>query len=317
MDPVPVVMDNLSKRFGATRALCGLSVRIDRGAVFAMLGPNGAGKTTTLRMLLGLVRPDAGSVQVFGLDPAREGRRVREQIGVLLENDGLYERLSALRNLEFHGKIQRVERKLRRQRAEELLSTFGLWERRNELVARWSTGMRKKLAIARALLHSPRLLLLDEPFSGLDPTAAAELRGTLLGLAQEKSLTVLLTTHDLSHVEKIGSQIAVINQGRVIAEGTPAALTQQRGNLETHVKGAGIDAALLSAMQADGQIVSFRLPDPGHEEEGAVVVCTRESRAGLGQALAGRGVVVDELRTLQGSLEDAFLALFSGKKGQS
>jgi len=207
----------VSKSLGGVSRLQRLDLQVPAGTVFGLLGPNGAGKTTTLRILLGLLQRDAGSISVLGLDPARDGQRIREQVGVLLETDGPYHRLSATQNLAFHARAHRFSGALASQRIEEGLRAFGLWDRRKELVSTWSKGMRQKLAVARALLHKPRLLLLDEPFSGLDPMAASELRGRIVDLAGEGGATVLLTTHDLSHVEKACSEVAVLHQGRITA----------------------------------------------------------------------------------------------------
>ena len=175
--PVPAIeLSHVSKRFGATQRLDGLDLTVAQGAVFGFLGPNGAGKTTTLRTLLGLVRPDAGQVRVLGLDPARDAPKIRASVGVLLESDGLYDRLSAFDNLDYHARIHHLEKAARAARIDELLGAFGLSDRRRDAVITWSKGMRQKLAIARAMLHRPRLLLVDEPFSGLDPGASVELR---------------------------------------------------------------------------------------------------------------------------------------------
>ena len=297
-------IENVSKGFGVAKGLDRLTLDVQQGSVFGLLGPNGAGKTTTLRILLGLVLPDSGSVTVLGRDPAVDARAVRRATGALLENDGLYERLSAEENLEYYGRIYQIPQAVRRQRIGEILTAFGLAERRREPVRWWSRGMRQKLAIGRALLHRPPLLLLDEPFAGLDPLAAVELREALASLAASDGTTVLLTSHDLAHVEKVCALVAVIRAGHVLAAGAPAELIRKSTNLEVDVTGVGLSNAVLAAMLAERIIVSYSL-------DGAVarVTCTSEARPSLTTELVRRGVSVNEAHTRRNSLEETFLAL--------
>jgi ABC-2 type transport system ATP-binding protein len=308
-----IYLEGVSKRFGSTRGLDRLSLRVETGAVFGFLGPNGAGKTTTIRCLLGLVRPDAGTMTVMGLDPRDDGGEVRRRVGALLENDGLYARLTALQNLDFHARIRHLETPVRLRRMEELLRSFGLWERRHEAVINWSKGMRQKLAIARALLHRPDLLLLDEPFSGLDPTAAVELRERIVALARDGGVTILLTTHDLAHVEKSCTAVAVIQQGTVLASGTPEDLSASGDRIEVEVTGAGLNDDLLASMQRAALIFSY-----DQDGRSARINCARNQRSCLAQELMKRGVVIDEIRNRQNSLEDVFLSLVArGPQEQS
>jgi ABC-2 type transport system ATP-binding protein len=311
--PVPAIaLEDVRKRFGPQVGLDGLTLAVASGSVFGLLGPNGAGKTTTVRVLLGLVRPDAGSARVLGLDPTRRAPAVRARVGVLLEGDGLYARLSARENLEYHARLHRLRPPYRGRRIEELLRSFGLWERRGEPVRHFSRGLRQKLAVARALVHRPPVLLLDEPFSGLDPAAAAELRGRLRALAGEQGVTVLLTTHDLLHVEKGCDRVAVLQSGRVRAEGTLDELRVRQEQVEGRVRGAGLDEQRLTALQREGLISSWE-SEPG----GARVLCTRARRPALARALVERGVALEELHTLEGSLEDVFIGLMSCTEAQA
>jgi ABC-2 type transport system ATP-binding protein len=305
-----IELRDVSKRFDAVHALDGLSLSVEPGCVFGYLGANGAGKTTTLRVLLGLVRADAGHVRVLDLDPRVEGARVRAELGVLLENDGLYDRLTAWHNLEYHARIRRLEGAALAKRLEELLRACGLWERRTDRVVSFSKGMRQKLAVARALLHRPRLVLLDEPFSGLDPVAASDLRSRIVDLAREQGTTVVLTTHDLAHVEKCCDRIAVLSAGRVLAAGTLEELRGGRSDVEIAIAGGGLDESVLAAMKAEGLVTSFTLQPEGR----ARVVCPRDARGRLGVELVRRGVALEELTTVRASLEETFLALV-GKQG--
>jgi ABC-2 type transport system ATP-binding protein len=299
-----IELADVALHFGPVRALEQLTLTVPRGIVFGFLGPNGAGKTSTLRVLLGLLRASAGTVRVLGVDPAADARRVRAQVGVLLEHDGLYDRLTALANLEYHARIHHLGSAAAAARIEELLRACGLWDRRRDRVATWSKGMRQKLAVARALLHRPPLVLLDEPFSGLDPVAAVELRDSIAALARDQGTTIFLTTHDLGHVEKICATVAVLKAGRVIALGAPGELAATAARDEVEIRGAGLTEALLAALQRDGIIATFALADAT-----ARVTCAKAMRPRLGAELAQRGVMLEELHTVRASLEDAFLAL--------
>ncbi|HET9623403.1 MAG TPA: ABC transporter ATP-binding protein [Kofleriaceae bacterium] len=301
-----IELHEVALRFGEVRALERLSLHVPRGTVFGFLGPNGAGKTSTLRILLGLLRASAGTARVLGLDPTGDAMRVRAQVGVLLEHDGLYDRLSALANLEYHARIHHLAAPA--GRIEELLRRAGLWDRRRDRVTTWSKGMRQKLAVARALLHRPPLVLLDEPFSGLDPVAAAELRDHITGLARDQGTTVFLTTHDLGHVEKICQTVAVITAGEVVARGAPGELAAAAARDEVEIRGAGLSDAVLAALTASGVITSGAIADGV-----ARVTCGKGARGQLAGELARHGVQIEELRTVRASLEDAFLALMGAK----
>lgn len=296
-------MQGAVKRFGEGRGLEGMDLSVPRGSVFALLGPNGAGKTTTLRLLLGLLRAERGTVRVLGLDPAVDSQVVRTRVGVLLEHDGLYDRLTAQDNLRFFARAHRIDDIERR--VEELLRELGLWERRADPVVTWSKGMRQKLAIARSLLHRPRLVLLDEPFSGLDPAASVDLRARLISLAKENDTTVFMTTHDLAHVAKVCDEVAVLRRGRIVANGRPDELGRDRETLLTvRVSGAGLDDAVLESLKHDGLIVSY-----SWEREAALLQCPHASRGKLGVELVKRGVALEELHPVRRTLEDAFLDL--------
>lgn len=294
----------VSRRFGSVQGLNSLDLTVESGLVFGFIGCNGAGKTTTIRCLLGLLRPDSGSISVLGLDPAVDGQAIRQQVGVLLADDGLYDRLSPYENLVYHGRIWRLPPGILNARIDELLHSFDLWDRRRDKLSTWSTGMRQKLAIARALIHRPRLLLLDEPFSGLDPAAAVELRGRIVGLAKDQRVTVLLTTHDLLHVEKCCSAIAIIKAGRVIAAGSPDEIASRESEVEVEVEGLGLREEILAQILREGLVTSYKMA-----EKSARVSCSREQRPQLGPELIRRGVVLQELRSVQNSLEDAFLEI--------
>ena len=293
---------DLVRDFGPVRALDRLSLEIPSGIVFGFLGPNGAGKTTAIRTFLGLVEPTAGRAEVFGMDAWRDGAAVRAKSGALLEHNGLYERLSAEQNLEFFGRAWRISRAARRARSRELLEQFGLWDRRTDLVATWSRGMKQKLAVARTVLHRPPLIFLDEPTAGLDPVASASLRDDLAVLSSQEGTTIFLTTHNLAEAERLCSLIGVIRNGRLVALGSPTELRgQQTGNDVRIVARSAVD--LMPALGAEVGVTAVR-PDNG----GWVVsLVPGASPAPVVRWLVERGADVEECHRSIVSLEDAFL----------
>jgi len=213
---------NLTKRFGSLTAVDHLNFRVRRGEIFGILGPNGAGKTTTIRMLACLISPSEGSARVGEYDISKEPLKVRKIVGILTENPCLYERLTAYENMDFFGEAYGIsDRRERKMRIRELLEFFGLWERRNDKVATFSRGMKQKLAIARALIHHPPILFLDEPTSNLDPESSKEVRELIERLSRSENSTILLCTHRLEDAEKLCSRVMIINKGKRIAAGTP------------------------------------------------------------------------------------------------
>ena len=213
---------NLAKTFGNTVALRDVSFEVQAGEIFGLLGPNGAGKTTTVRLLACLYEPTGGSGRVLGLDitDAGNAERIRERIGLLTESPGLYDRLNALEYLDFFGDLYGMAAADRRASAERLLKMLGIWERRTDRLARYSKGMKQKIAVARTLIHDPQVIFLDEPTSGLDPESAKVVRDYVLELKADKQRTFVLCTHNLAEAERLCDRIALINQGRVVALGT-------------------------------------------------------------------------------------------------
>jgi len=292
----------LTREFSTLRAVDSLSIQVPAGTIFGFLGPNGSGKTTTIRMLLGLLEPTAGRAEVLGYDTRTQADEIRLRCGALLEHPGLYERFSAWDNLEFYARIWRLSRRERRARIEELLRGVGLWERRQESVGRWSRGMKQKLAVARAMLHRPAVLFLDEPTAGLDPVAASVLREDLARLARQEGVTVFLTTHNLAEAEKLCHSVAVIRAGRLLAVGNPDEL-RARARPRAEISGRGISEAVLEALRAREEVMSAEMRDAR---------LTVELRPGaelgpLVTMLVSAGVQIEEVR--KASLEDVFLTL--------
>jgi len=296
----------LGKNFGALRALQNVSMQIPAGSVFGLLGPNGSGKTTTIRLMLGLLQPDAGSVSVFGLDPISQGNAVREQCGALLEHTGLYERLSAEDNLTFYGQIWHMPQRELQARMQELLGKLDLWDRRKELVGNWSRGMKQKLAVARAMLHSPKLVFLDEPTAGLDPVAAAALNNDLLKLVKDEQATIFLTTHNLSEAEKVCNLVGVLRKGQLIALGGPHTLTQSTGNAIVDIFGQNLTAsAILEKLRSLPHVQQVEAVD----DHLVIELEGKTEPAEVIKTLVMNGAAVDEVRRRQAGLEESFLKL--------
>jgi ABC-2 type transport system ATP-binding protein len=222
-----IKVENLVKRFGELTAVDDVSFEVRRGEVFAFLGPNGAGKTTTIKMLTTLLRPTSGVVELDGLDPAVKRDEVRKRFGVVFQDPSLDQDLTAWENMEIHGVLYGVPRKVRRERAETLLKLFELWERRDSLVKTFSGGMRRRLEIARGLLHTPKVLFLDEPTLGLDPQSRNQMWTHVKKLNESDHVTVFLTTHYMDEAERVADRIAVIDHGRIVATGSPAELKER------------------------------------------------------------------------------------------
>jgi ABC-2 type transport system ATP-binding protein len=215
----------LTKMFGDKTAVDALDLSVRAGELYGLLGPNGAGKTTTLRMVAGLVKPDAGSVSVFGIDALSDPRAAKQQIAWLPDEPMLYDKLTAWEYLEFVAGLWGVDVNTTRARAEELLRFLDLWDNRNERTEGFSRGMKQKTALAGALIHDPKLLMLDEPLTGLDAAIARQVKD-LLQQRVRGGATVILTTHILEVAERLAGRIGIIQHGRLLAEGT---LEQLRG----------------------------------------------------------------------------------------
>ena len=210
---------DLRKVYGSKAAVDGLSLTVPRGCFFGFLGPNGAGKSTTIRMLTGLAEPTAGSIELLGLAMPASEIEIKRRIGLVPEESLLFDRLTGRESLEFTGRMYGLDRAVAKRRAEDLLALFQLDEDRRKMISEYSKGMRKRLAMAAAMIHHPELILLDEPFEGVDAVGARLMKEILLGQVREGA-TIFLTSHVLEVVERLCSRIAIINQGRVVVEGT-------------------------------------------------------------------------------------------------
>jgi ABC-2 type transport system ATP-binding protein len=220
---------DLVKRFGDIKAVDGISFEVRPGEIFAFLGPNGAGKTTTIQMLTTLQRPTSGTMSVDGLDPVRNQLETRRRFGIVFQDPSLDSELTAYENMELHGVLYHVPRHVRTERIRVLLTLFELWERRDSRVKTFSGGMKRRLEIARGLLHTPKILFLDEPTLGLDPQSRNQLWTHVKHLNETERMTVFLTTHYMDEAERVAHRIAIIDHGRIVAQGSPEELKQQTG----------------------------------------------------------------------------------------
>jgi len=303
-DPLLRVTD-LHKSFrrrggGRLAAIAGLTLEVPEGGVFGIVGPNGSGKTTFLRLVLGLVRPDSGRIELFGRRVPQELPQVVSRVGALVEGPLLLPNVTGRRNLEILGRI----RDLPARRIVDVLELVELLPRADEPVRSYSLGMRQRLGIAAALLSEPTLLILDEPSNGLDPLGMARMRAFIARLADGGGVTVLLSSHLLADVERLATHVAVIDRGRLVATGTPAELTARSAPapaLTVHVSDAPRAAELL---RAAGYAVAT---------QGSSVQVDGQDRRGVLSLLLGAGVDVLSLDREGPSLESAFLDLTQGR----
>jgi len=226
---VALHIQNLTQRFGDLVAVDNISFDIEQGEIFGLLGPNGAGKTTTLSMLATMLTPSSGSATVNGIDIGKDPDGVRNAIGIVFQDQSLDEELTAWENMDFHGRLYRIPAEIRNQRITELLMLVELNDRRNDIVKTFSGGMRRRLEIARGLLHHPSVLFLDEPTLGLDPQTRNHLWQYIAALAKEKGITIILTTHYMEEADRLCNRVAIIDHGRIIAMDTPTNLKDGLG----------------------------------------------------------------------------------------
>ena len=220
---------HLTKQFGNLTAVDDVSFEVGKGEIFAFLGPNGAGKTTTIRMLTTMLRPTSGSLEIDGVDPEMDPEEARRKFGIVFQDPSLDGDLTAWENMELHGVFYGLDRRLRNLRGEELLRKFNLWERRSDPVKQFSGGMKRRLEIARSLLHTPPVLFLDEPTLGLDPQTRHQLWSQIQQLRGDEGTTVFLTTHYLDEADQVADRVAIIDHGTVKALGSPLELKAMTG----------------------------------------------------------------------------------------
>lgn len=226
MDSIIEVKD-LIKTFKKVKAVDKISFSVEKGEVFAFLGPNGAGKTTTIRMLTTMLEPSSGKITINGFDPIKDQQRVRASFGIVFQDFSLDNELSALENLRFHAALYSVDKKVAKERIEHLLRLVDLWDRKDDFVKTYSGGMKRRLEIARGLIHHPTILFLDEPTLGLDPQTRNKMWDYVKKLNKEEGMTVFFTTHYMNEAEKYASRVGIIDHGKIIAMGTAKELAKK------------------------------------------------------------------------------------------
>jgi ABC-2 type transport system ATP-binding protein len=300
-------VSGLAKSFGDVQAVAGVDLDVYRGEVFGFLGPNGAGKTTTIKMMCGLLRPDAGSVEINGR-PLSEGRSgVRKAIGLSPQSIVIWESLTCREQLEFMGRMYGLDGTRARRRSGELLAAFGLWEKRDRLGKTLSGGMQRRLNIALALVHEPEILFLDEPQAGLDPQSRVLVRDHIRELAP--GTTVILTTHDMEEAEKLSDRVCIIDRGRVLVLDTVAGLKNRLG------QGDLIEVEIAEDIRMDLVPHVPGLSRPGLAtslRDHTLVLVSQEALGVLPeilQAIKALGLGLINLRLRQKTLEDVFIQL--------
>jgi ABC-2 type transport system ATP-binding protein len=302
--------EHLSRSFGAVKAVDDLSLEVPAGIVFGFLGSNGAGKTTTIHLLLGLLEPSLGQARVLGFDTRTQSDAIHAHCGALLEFSGLYERLSAEDNLDLYGRINLLPAADRKARIKELLTHLDLWERRKELVGKWSRGMKQKLAVARTLIHRPPLIFLDEPTAGFDPQAAAALHNDLASLVEREGVTVFLNTHNMLEAENLCARVGVIRHGKLLTVGSPDELRGSKGAPQAEIVGDGFNEQMLTLLRAMPDVAQAELQN-GH----LLINLHGKSKIGpLVSLIVESGGQIEEIRRGKASLEEVFLTLMEEDK---
>lgn len=234
-----IEVKHLTKKFGDFAAVKDISFSVKKGEIFAFLGPNGAGKSTTIKMLTTLLHPTSGEISVDGHSPEKDPDTVRRSFGIVFQDPSLDDELTAHENMEFHGVLYDIPKKLRRERIEHLLTLVELWDRKDSLVKEFSGGMKRRLEIARGLLHHPKIIFLDEPTLGLDPQTRNHMWSYLADLSKKEGITVFFTTHYMEEAERMAERIAIIDHGTIVASGTA-------DELKKHTNSASLEDAFLA-----------------------------------------------------------------------
>jgi len=310
-----ITINQLTRNFKETVAVDNLSLEVHAGEIFGFLGHNGAGKTTTVRLLNGVIEPTSGSMRVLGFDPQVDGPTLRARTGVLTETPSLDERLTAWDNLSIYADLYGVPRASVNARVKELLNVFDLADRAQEKVSGYSKGMKQRLALARALLHKPELIFLDEATSGLDPISAHHVNELIERMARQEGCTVFMCTHNLVEAQRLCDRVAILEHGRLVALGTPAELTRKyvrRLDVEIEVA-EGQSEAALQVLRGLPQLV---LGEP-HQPNGALVV-TVNKREAIPEVLASmvqNQVRVYRMAPQEANLEEVYFTLHEEKEG--
>jgi len=295
-------ISNLSKKYGEEYAVQNLNMHITQGDIYGFLGQNGSGKTTTIRMILGLIKPTSGYVELFGEPMNKNNYHVFRRIGSMVEYPGAYENLTAVENLEIHRKLMGIKK---RDSVEEVIHLVGLSEARNKKVGEFSLGMKQRLGIGRTLLHKPELLVLDEPTNGLDPVGIKEIRELIVTLAKRDKITILVSSHLLSEIEQMATKIGIINKGLLLEEITLDSLMKKREQY-IRIKVSDSEAAIKCLME-NMNIKNVTV------ENGVLKIYERlKETANITKLLVTNNIDVEEIYLIEDRLEDYFLKLIGG-----
>jgi ABC-2 type transport system ATP-binding protein len=303
--------ENLTRKFGDRTAVDSVTLKVDQGEVFGFLGPNGAGKTTTVRMLCCLISKSSGEARIAEYDVGKksDSAKIRRIIGLVPDSVGLYDSLTAYENLDYYGKLYKCPEPRRKENIERLLRMMGLWERKDATAVTFSKGMKQKLAIARALVHDPEVLFMDEPTANLDPESAKTVREFILELKKEKK-TIFLNTHNLDEAQRVCDRIGILNT-KLMAVGTPQELEYSVGTRKTVIELDEVNEAILNALDRlsagrvtrDGSRLTIELTNPNRENPAIV------------RAVVQAGGNVRSVTIAASSLEDAYLKLVREHQG--
>ncbi len=298
-----ITVDNLTKKFGEVTAIEGLTFQVKEGEIFGFLGPNGAGKTTTIRMLCCLISKTSGEARIdnYDVDKAADSLQIRKMIGVVPDNVGLYNDLTAFENLDFYGKLYEVPEGHRRENIERFLKMLDLWERKDTRAGSFSKGMKQKLALARALIHEPKLLFMDEPTANLDPESAKTVRDFILEV-KKQGRTIFLNTHNLEEAQRICDRIGIIKT-RLLRIGSPEQLRESLTKPKIEIRLAEVSEALVDALRkkvpnkievSDSKLI-IDVSDP--DKENPVII----------KAISSSGGQIREVSQVVPTLEDVYL----------
>jgi ABC-2 type transport system ATP-binding protein len=298
--------ENLTRKFGNLTAVDNLTLSVEEGEVFGFLGPNAAGKTTTVRMLCCLISKTSGKAKVAGYDIAnpKDCLKIRKIVGVLPENVGLYDSLSAYKNLDFYGKLYEVPPEKRKENIERLLTMLGLWDRKDHIVGTFSKGTKQKIAIARALIHDPQLLFLDEPTANLDPESSKTVRDFILELKKEKR-TIFLNTHNLDEAEKLCDRIGILKT-KLLTVGAPKNLERGISNRKTVIHLQTVSKTILAAIEKLNVVKTVRISDSKLILE---VNNPEQDNPEIVRAIVALGGNIQFVTELRSTLEDVYLKM--------
>ncbi|HEY7565839.1 MAG TPA: ABC transporter ATP-binding protein [Acidimicrobiia bacterium] len=313
MPAATIITRRLTKEYDGTKVVDNLDLRLGAGEVFGLLGPNGAGKTTTILMLLGLVEPTSGHIEVLGLDPARNPLAVKGRVGYLPDAVGFYDGMTGRENLTFTAKLNQVPEPEASSRIDSLLTDVGLAEAADRKSGTYSRGMKQRLGIADALVKEPEILILDEPTTAIDPEGVAEMLGLIRRLADDRGVTILLSSHLLHQVQAVCDRVAIFVRGKVVAQGAPHELAaQSKGPEEVEVQVAANEAAVRGALAGLNFVRAIR---PGRVPRTFVIDVERGTTNQVVAKLVGAGVSLNAVRRVSEDLDEVYRRYFHSEEG--